>query len=107
MDIVEPFWEYLSFCWRGVFYVFTQLPFGLASACWAFTKLMREIMRPWRKRGWRCTGYIDDQIHESQEGDQLAERRSTVVAQLEALGFIGKNPCWEPYNKGCDISGCW
>jgi hypothetical protein len=87
----------LGFCWRGVFYVFTQLPFGLASACWAFTKLMREVMRPWRKRGWRCTGYIDDQAHADQDADRLARRRSLIVAQLEQLGFL--------VNKGKSMLG--
>ncbi|KXZ45987.1 hypothetical protein GPECTOR_48g419 [Gonium pectorale] len=88
VDIDSDYWEYLGFCWKGVYYVFTQLPFGLAPACWAFTKLMREVMRPWRKQGWRCTGYIDDQCHADQNSDSLAARRERILNQLDKLGFI-------------------
>ena len=55
VDIREDCWTYLGFEWRGQYYVFTQLPFGIASACWAFTKLTREVIRGWRRQGWRCS----------------------------------------------------
>ncbi|KXZ57056.1 hypothetical protein GPECTOR_5000g1283 [Gonium pectorale] len=88
MDINEDYWTYLGFEWRGQFYVFTQLPFGLAPACWAFTKLTREVMRGWRRRGWRCSGYIDDQFHADQDQNRLVQRRAAVLAQLERLGLV-------------------
>ena len=87
LDIRETDWKYLGFEWQGLFYVFTQLPFGLASACWAFTKLMREVMRTWRTKGWRCSGYIDDQIHAHQEVQVLKSRRLEILNLLERLGF--------------------
>ena len=34
---------YLGFCWDGVFYVYKVLPFGLATAPWCFSKIMRVI----------------------------------------------------------------
>ncbi len=67
--------------------IFTQLPFGLASACWAFTKLMREVMPTWRCKGWRCSGYIDDQIHAHQDLKTLIARRTEILNLLERLGF--------------------
>ncbi|GFR51496.1 hypothetical protein Agub_g13861 [Astrephomene gubernaculifera] len=88
LDIREDCWQYLGFQWRGRFYVFTQLPFGLASACWAFTKLTREVLRGWRRRGWRCSGYLDDQFHADQDPERLVRRREVVLAQLENLGFV-------------------
>jgi len=87
VDVRETDWAYLGFEWQGVFYVFTQLPFGLASACWAFTKLMREVMRTWRKKGWRCSGYIDDQIHAHPDASVLKTRRAGIIDLLERLGF--------------------
>lgn len=33
IDIFEPHWKYSGFQWQGRYYVFTQLPFGLAPAC--------------------------------------------------------------------------
>ena len=45
LDIFEEHQKYLGFAWKldGVvqFLVFTVLSFGLATACYAFTKLMR------------------------------------------------------------------
>ena len=45
LDIHEDFWQYLGFQWDGQFYVFTQLPFGLAPACWAFSVLTRAVLK--------------------------------------------------------------
>ena len=43
IDIFEPHRQFLGFCWdqggTKQFYMFTVLPFGLATACYAFTKL--------------------------------------------------------------------
>ena len=51
---------YLGFAWRGQHYVFTSLPFGLTTACWVFTKLMRELVGHWRAQGLRLVHYLDD-----------------------------------------------
>jgi hypothetical protein len=60
VDMHEDAWEYLGFAWDNQCYVFTQMPFGLAPACWVFTKLMRELLKHWRRLGRRITNYIDD-----------------------------------------------
>ena len=88
INVHPDYWDYLGFCWRGKFYVFTQLPFGLASACWAFTKVTREVMRGFRRLGWRCSSYLDDQIHADQDPDRLVRRRAAVLQRLEGLGFV-------------------
>ena len=42
--VMDPrYYTYLGFQWDGEFYVFRILPFGLASAPWCFTKIMRTI----------------------------------------------------------------
>jgi hypothetical protein len=63
LDIDPEFWQYFGIEWEDQFYVFTSLPFGLASACWAFTKMTRELLNKWRRTGHRCGGYLDDAIH--------------------------------------------
>lgn len=88
VDIRPDCWTYLGFEWRGQFYCFTQLPFGVSSACWAFTKLMREVLRGWRRRGWRCGGLLDDQFHAEQDAATLVRRRELIVSQLERMGFV-------------------
>ena len=56
--IHEDFQQYLGFAWTfpdGVtrYYVFTVLPFGLTSASYIFTKLLRPICKFWRASGRR------------------------------------------------------
>ena len=50
IPIAEEYQKYLGFSWtfpdgRTRFFVFLVLPFGLASACYAFTKLMRPLVK--------------------------------------------------------------
>jgi len=44
------------------YYVFKVLPFGLSSACYLFTKLMRPLVRYWWGRGLKAIIYINDDI---------------------------------------------
>ena len=66
LDIFEPHQKYLGFAWEvnnhQNFYVFTVLPFGEATACYTFTKLMQPLVRYWRGRGLRTVVYLDDGI---------------------------------------------
>ena len=49
VDVYEPHQRYLGFSWelegKLGFFVFTVLPFGLSSACYAFTKLLRPLIK--------------------------------------------------------------
>ena len=56
IDIAESDHKYLGFAWDQRFYVFTVLPFGLATACY-FTKV---VVRYWRAKGLRILVYLDD-----------------------------------------------
>ncbi len=51
---------FLGFQWRGRYYVFKVLPFGLSTAPWCFTKLMRQVVGALRAVGIRLIHYIDD-----------------------------------------------
>ena len=48
VDIHKDCWPFLGFSWGKVtgrkWYVFKVLPFGLASACYVFTKLLRPLV---------------------------------------------------------------
>jgi len=52
IDLRNGYWQmnmhpsafpYLGFCWQGQEYTFRVLPFGLASAPWAFSRAVREV----------------------------------------------------------------
>ena len=64
------------------------MPFGLAPACWVFTKLIRVMIDYWRVRGLACLSYIDDGIAGA-GGKLLAERmRDMVIATLVDAGWF-------------------
>ena len=88
LDIHPDYWEFLGFQWQGQYYVFTQLPFGLAPACWAFSKLTREVLTFFRRQGITCTGYIDDSAYASASQEQLMCHQRTVLLTWENLGFL-------------------
>lgn len=52
MDINEEFWQYLGFSvGEGSdrrYFMFKVLPFGLATACYVFTKLLQPLVKRWR-----------------------------------------------------------
>ena len=60
VDMHRNSWPFLGFEWRGKHYQFTVLPFGLATACWVFTKLSRKLVGHWRTQGVRLLHYLDD-----------------------------------------------
>ena len=89
VDLNEDFWKYFGVEWEGNYYVFCSLPFGLASACWAFTKITRELSNKWRLMGRRCSGYLDDCIHADQSCNNLAAFVHTwLIPDTEKCGFL-------------------
>jgi hypothetical protein len=70
------------------YYVFKVLPFGLATACFVFTKVMRQFTKRWRGMGIRVVVYIDDGLvlAHSYEGAQRAA--AIVKSDLESAGWV-------------------
>ena len=66
VDINHDCWPYLGFSWGTgptlKWFAFRVLPFGLASACYVFTKLLQPLMKKWRSEGLRTIVYTDDGI---------------------------------------------
>ena len=64
IDIYTPHQQFLGFSWnfdsKTRYFVFTVLPFGLSSACYLFTKMLRTFVRSWRSMGHCAFIYIDD-----------------------------------------------
>ena len=51
IDVAPHHRKYLGFEWGGKFYTFAVLPFGLSSAPYVFTKVMRVLVQLWRSKG--------------------------------------------------------
>ena len=103
VDIHEDSQKYLGFSWdEGMhreFFIFRVLPFGLASACYVFTKLLRPLVKRWRARGLRVILYIDDGICASSSVAKCIEDKNVILSDLERAGFVlnVSKSCLEPH----------
>lgn len=79
---------YLQFIWNNHLFQFHALPFGLSSAPWCFTKVMRSVASSLREREIRLIVYLDDILIMSQHHSQILLALNVVMNLLESLGFI-------------------
>ena len=98
IDIAKEHWKYLGFSWQSCFYVFTVLPFGLSSACYIFTKLLRPLVRYWRSQGLKIIVYLDDGICASEGETKALEASVLVHSTLSQAGFVvnAEKSIWKP-----------
>ena len=92
LDVFEEQWQYLGLSWGvGIevnYFTFTVLPFGLATACCTFTKLMRPLIRHWHGQGIRAIVYIDDGIVAVEEEEKAYQVSEVIQSDLEQAGFV-------------------
>ncbi len=80
--------ELLQFKWQEKIYQFNCLPFGLSSAPWAFTKMLKPLIAFFRARGIRLVIYLDDILLMSSSKEKLKEDVLLVRTVLELVGFV-------------------
>ena len=82
--------------------MFTVLPFGLSTACYVFTKLMRPLVRWWRGQGIKVVMYIDDGIVVMPQRQRADEASKIMQSSLGAAGFLvnAQKSHWDPEHKG-------
>ena len=92
VDIHKSHWEYLGFSWdkgKGKkYFCFKVLPFGLATACYAFTKLLRPVIKHWRSQGLRAIVYLDDGVVAVQGKDAAGTTSRKAKNDLSNAGFV-------------------
>ena len=101
VDIAQKHWRYLGFAWSGHYYVFTVLPFGLSSACYIFTKLVRPLVGYWRAKGLRIVVYLDDGLCTMESEAKACEASALVQSTLRCAGFVtnDKKSLWKPTQR--------
>ena len=105
IDIHKEHWKYLGFAWGESpslqHYVFYVLPFGLATACYLFTKLLRPLVKHWRSQGLQVVVYLDDVI--AAAGGRIEAEKASLMVQhdLAEAGFVinTAKSKWTPSHK--------
>ena len=104
---------YLGFSWdkEGVthYYQFNVLPFGLATAPYIFTKMMKVFLTLWRSRGHKIIMFIDDGLAGSSTLEAGLILSNKVQKSLQDLGFlISHEKCvWEPSQSAQWLGFSW
>ena len=88
VDIHVDSQKFLGFEWEQKHYVFTVLPFGLATAHYVFTKLLRPVVKYLWVRGTKIVIYIDDGIAMGASFEQTAALCKLIRWTLYRVGFV-------------------
>lgn len=104
IDIHRDFQCFLGFSWkfansdRNHYFVFTVLPFGLSSAPFIFTKVLKPLERYWRLLGVNIALFLDDGLIIEYDHNSCKKVSERVRADLKNAGFItnDQKSIWEP-----------
>ena len=102
VDIFEDHQTYLGFSWvfegKTRYFVFTVLPFGLASAPYIFTKILRPLVSYWHDKGIKISVYLDDGAGTETSYKESLKNSEFVRNSLCKAGFIANEDksVWEP-----------
>ena len=88
IPITHSHQRYLKFAWQGTVYQYNVLPFGLATAPRAFTKLMKPALAYLRSKGVRLIAYLDDILIIGRDKGEAEEAYQNAKSLMESLGFV-------------------
>lgn len=80
--------KYLRFLFNGSLYEFICIPFGLSSAPYTFTKLMKPIIFLLRRSGLQSVLYLDDFLLIALSKKQCSINVTSTCTLLTNLGFL-------------------
>nr|CAH7764024.1 unnamed protein product [Callosobruchus chinensis] len=84
--------KYLRFRFKGTFYEFNCLPFGLSCAPRIFTKLLKPVLALLRAKGLISNLYLDDFLLMGNSFEACQSNVKQTIEVLEKLGFIINYP---------------
>lgn len=80
--------RFLRFQWRGNTFEFTALPFGLSTAPYIFTKIIRPVLARLRSEGHLSIVYLDDFLLFGQSKNECLDNLNATLSLLTSLGFL-------------------
>ena len=88
VSIHEAHRKYLRFQWRGITYEFQALPFGLSTAPFIFTKIVRVVISCLREENFQSVVYLDDFLLLALSEAECRANVQAHINVLTSLGFI-------------------
>lgn len=110
--------KFLQLEHRGTLFQFTCSPFGLSTCPYAYTKIMRAVIKTIRDTEIRCTIYLDDILILGSTQRRCNSDTETVEDLLTSLGFLidleessghpeRQSSGWGAACKGEEAHGFW
>jgi len=103
VDIFPEHRKFLAFSWKFSdgsvrYFMFSVLPFGLSSAPYVFTKLLKPLVKKWRGEGKSIVLFLDDGLGAAQPLNLAKVCSLQVHADLLKFGLLpNEEKCiWEP-----------
>ena len=103
IDICEEHRKFLSFKWTssdGVTkcYEFKVVPFGMCSAPYVSTKVLRQLVKYWRGRGHLTLMYLDDGLGGDTSFESTKSLSDAVRQDIVSSGFTPNDDksVWQP-----------
>ena len=93
---------FLGFSWvmNGVrrYYEFLVLPFGISTAGFIFTKVLKTCVNKWRKMGIKCILFLDDGLSGANSFELALGTSNFIESDIQNFGFLlAKEKCnWLP-----------
>lgn len=88
LPVHKSFRKYLCFQYRDCTYEFTCLPFGLCTAPYVFTKLLKPVMEHLRNKNILSVIFLDDYMCFGQSYSECEKNVRITLDLLQSLGFI-------------------
>ena len=80
--------RFLMFKFKGRYYKFICLPFGLCSCPYVFTKILKPVVQKLRSLGLRSVIYLDDWLCIASNFEECMRNGLATIELLENLGFV-------------------
>ena len=106
VNILPSHQKFVGFSWtlegKKKWFVFSVLPFGLASAPCVFTEIQKALVKHWREQGIRIFTYLDDGAGAGKTLEIARAASARVREDNAASGFVAhpEKSCWEPTQVG-------
>ena len=80
--------KYLRFIWKNQIFEYQCIPFGLNTAPWLYTKIMKPVINVLRSKNLTSVVYLDDWLCFGRSFEGCAYNTDITRRTLEELGFI-------------------
>jgi hypothetical protein len=88
VPLAKEAWPFMGFAWKGRFYYFRVLPFGLAPAPMVFAKITGVMVEHWRTQGAQILPYLDNFLGGSESREKAKLLAHMVLEDMTKAGWL-------------------